>query len=123
MLVWKNEHAPDYALFIKGARRTGKTTIAEEFGEKEYKSFITINLQKASDEVKNLFVNGLMDLDLFFITIEKVYMKKLYPHESLIILDEIQLFPKARQALKTLLEDKRFGERKNRNGRRTGFIF
>ncbi|MCI5745441.1 MAG: AAA family ATPase [Erysipelotrichaceae bacterium] len=108
MLVWKNEHAPDYALFIKGARRTGKTTIAEEFGKKEYKSFITINFQKASDEVKNLFVNGLMDLDLFFITIEKVYMKKLYPHESLIILDEIQLFPKARQALKTLLEDKRF---------------
>ena len=108
MLVWKNEHAPDYALFIKGARRTGKTTIAEELGAKEYKSFITINFQKASDEVKNLFVNGLMDLDLFFITLEKVYKKKLYPHESLIILDEIQLFPKARQALKTLLEDKRF---------------
>ena len=47
---------------------------------KEYKSFITINFQKASDEVKNLFVNGLMDLDLFFITLEKVYKKKLYPH-------------------------------------------
>ncbi|MDY2746226.1 MAG: AAA family ATPase [Bacilli bacterium] len=46
MLVWKNEHAPDYALFIKGARRTGKTTIAEELGAKEYKSFITINFQK-----------------------------------------------------------------------------
>lgn len=108
MLEWKKEHAPDYALFIKGARRTGKTTIAEEFGKKEYKSFITINFQKATDEVKKLFVNGLMDLDLFFVTIEKLYKKKLYPHESLIILDEIQLFPKARQALKTLLEDKRF---------------
>ena len=46
MLVWKNEHAPDYALFIKGARRTDKTTIAEELGAKEYKSFITINFQK-----------------------------------------------------------------------------
>ncbi len=108
MLEWKNEHAPDYALFLKGARRTGKTTIAEELGEREYKSYITINFQKASDEIKNLFVNGLMDLDLFFVAIEKVYKKKLYPHESLIILDEIQLFPKARQALKTLLEDKRF---------------
>ncbi len=108
MLEWKNEHAPEYALFIKGSRRTGKTTIAEEFGEKEYKSYITINFQKASDDIKDLFVNGLMDLDLLFIALEKTYKKKLYSRQSLIILDEIQLFPKARQALKTLLEDKRF---------------
>lgn len=105
---WKEKNAPDYVLFLKGARRVGKTTIAEDFGEKEYKSFVTINFQCANDSVKDLFVNGLMDLDYFFNVIQMQYKKKLYPRESLIILDEIQLFPKARQALKTLLEDKRF---------------
>ncbi len=105
---WKEKHAPDYALFIKGARRTGKTTIVEEFGKNEYKSYIIINFQEANDDIRDLFVNGLMDLDIFFSTLELVYKKKLYPGESLIILDEIQLFPEARQALKTLLQDKRF---------------
>ena len=108
MLEWKKEHAPDYALFLKGARRTGKTTLAEELGKNEYKSFITINFQEASDDVKNLFTNNLMDLDDFFSKIELIYQKKLYERNSLIILDEIQLFPEARQALKTLLNDKRF---------------
>lgn len=108
MLDWKEKYAPNYALFLKGARRTGKTTLAEEFGKNEYKSFMTINFQKANEDVKNLFINGLMDLDTFFSTLEMIYKKKLYSHESLIILDEIQLFPEARQALKTLLEDKRF---------------
>jgi len=108
MLAWKKDYAPNYALFLKGARRIGKTTLAEEFGKNEYKSFMTINFQKANDIVKDLFVNGLMDLDTFFSTLELIYKKKLYKNESLIILDEIQLFPEARQALKTLLEDKRF---------------
>lgn len=105
---WKENYAPDYALFLKGARRVGKTTIAEEFGEKEYKSFITINFQRANEAIKDLFVNGLMDLDYFFNVIQMQYKIKLYTRESLIILDEIQLFPQARQALKTLLEDKRY---------------
>ena len=105
---WKENNAPDYALFIKGARRTGKTTLAEEFGRKEYKSFITVNFQEANDSIKNLFVNELMNLDYVFSTLELAYRTKLYPGQSLIILDEIQLFPEARQALKTLLKDKRF---------------
>ena len=108
MLNWKNNYAPGYALFLKGARRTGKTTLAEEFGKNEYKSYVTINFQEANKDVKDLFVNGLMDLDIFFSTLEMIYKKKLYPRQSLVILDEIQLFPDARQALKTLLEDKRF---------------
>ena len=95
-------------MFLKGARRVGKTTIAEGFGEKEYKSFITINFQRANEAIKDLFVNGLMDLDYFFNVIQMQYKLKLYTRESLIILDEIQLFPQARQALKTLLEDKRY---------------
>lgn len=108
MLNWKNEHAPEYALFLKGARRTGKTTLAETFGKKEYRSCITINFQEASSEVKELFENGLMNLNEFFTKLELLYKTKLYRRQSLIILDEIQLFPLARQALKTLLNDKRY---------------
>ena len=108
ILEWKEKYAPDYALFLKGARRVGKTTIAEEFGKSQYKTFVTINFQRANDTIKDLFVNGLMDLDYFFNVLQMQYKTVLHPRESLIILDEIQLFPKARQALKTLLEDKRF---------------
>ncbi len=108
LLEWKKEYAPDYALFLKGARRVGKTTIVEEFGKREYKSYIVIDFQKANETIKDLFVNGLMDLDYFFNIIQMQFKTKLYQRESLIVLDEIQLFPLARQALKTLLEDKRY---------------
>ena len=108
LLKWKREYAPEYALFLKGARRVGKTTIAEELGKNEYKSFITINFQSTNDTVRDLFVNSLLDLDYFFNVIQLQYGKKLYKRESLIILDEIQLYPLARQALKTLLADGRY---------------
>ena len=108
LLKWKNEYALEYALFIKGARRVGKTTIAEELGKNEYKSYITINFQSANDTIKDLFVNSLLDLDYLYSVIQMQYGKKLYNRESLIILDEIQLFPLARQALKTLLTDGRY---------------
>ena len=108
LLKWKNEYAPEYALFIKGARRVGKTTIAEEFGKREYKSYVTISFQSANDTIRDLFVNSLLDLDYFFNVIQMQYGVRLYKNESLIILDEIQLFPLARQALKTLIKDGRF---------------
>ena len=108
MLKWKNEYAPDYALFLKGARRVGKSTIAEAFGKAEYRSYIKISFDKASSVVKEMFVEELNDLDLFFQKIQSIYKTKLYERESLIVLDEIQLYPEARQALKTLLEDKRY---------------
>ena len=108
MLKWKEQFAPKYALFLKGARRVGKTTLAEKLGKEQYRSYILVRFDKASDEIKDLFVNSLMDLDNLFNTLQFVYNTRLYPHESLIILDEIQLFPLARQALKTLLEDGRF---------------
>lgn len=63
LLKWKNGYAPEYALFIKGARRVGKTTISEELGRKEYKSYITIDFQAANDTIRDLFVNSLLDLD------------------------------------------------------------
>ena len=108
MLKWKERFAPKYALFLKGARRVGKTTLAEKLGREQYRSYILVRFDKASEEIKDLFVNSLMDLDNLFNTLQFVYNTRLYPHESLIILDEIQLFPLARQALKTLLEDGRF---------------
>jgi len=108
MIEWKNKYAPDYALFLKGARRVGKSTLAQKLGNEQYKSYIEIRFDKAPQEIKDLFINSLEDLDNFFNTIQVFYKKKLFVRESLIILDEIQLFPEARQALKTLLEDKRY---------------
>ncbi len=108
MSEWKNKYAPDYALFLKGARRVGKSTLANNFGKENYKSYIEIRFDKTPDEIKDLFVNSLEDLDMFFTKLQIFYGIKLYDRESLIILDEIQLFPLARQALKTLLEDKRY---------------
>ncbi len=108
LLKWKNKYTPEYALFIKGARRVGKTTIAEELGRNEYRSFVTINFQSANDTIKDLFVNSLLDLDYLYNVIQIQYGVKLYARESLVILDEIQLFPLARQALKTLLKDGRY---------------
>mgnify|MGYP003295957473 CR=1 FL=1 len=104
MLKWKNEYAPNYALFLKGARRVGKSTLALKLGKEEYKSFIEIRFDKAPNEIKELFVNSLEDLDYLFNKLQIFYKTRLYARESLIILDEIQLFPEARQALKTLLE-------------------
>ena len=108
MLWWKENKAPDYALFLKGARRVGKSTLANKLGREEYRSYIEIRFDKAPDEIKDLFVNSLEDLDELFNKLQLFYKKKLFKNESLIILDEIQLFPLARQALKTLLEDKRY---------------
>jgi len=108
MIEWKEKRAPHYALFLKGPRRVGKSTLANKLGREEYKSYIEIRFDKASKEIKDLFVDSLEDLDDMFEKIQIHYKTKLYPRESLIILDEIQLFPEARQALKTLLEDKRY---------------
>ena len=108
MLEWKQNKAPEYALFLKGARRVGKSVLANKLGKEKYKSYIEIRFDKAPDEIKELFVNSLEDLDSLFNKLQVYYHTKLYVRESLIILDEIQLFPLARQSLKTLLEDKRY---------------
>lgn len=107
ILQWKEKYAPHYALFLKGARGVGKTTLAERLGKEAYKSYIRISFDQTEQTVKDLFVNSLRDLDTLFNTLQFLYGVRLFPRESLIILDEIQLFPQARQALKTLLEDGR----------------
>ena len=109
LLKWKKEDARNHkCLFLRGARRVGKSCLALEFAHKEYKSFIKISFDKASDDIKRLFENSLEDLDYFYDQLSVVYHEKLHPGESLIILDEIQLFKPARQAIKTLLLDGRY---------------
>ena len=108
MLHWKESFAPKYALFLKGARRVGKTTLAEKLGREAYDSYILIRFDNVDASIRNLFVESLRDLDTFFMQLQLEYRTQLFPRKSLIILDEIQLFPPARQALKTLLEDGRY---------------
>lgn len=109
LLQWKKEDAREHkCLFLRGARRVGKSCLALEFAHKEYKSFIKISFDSAPKEIKDLFINSLDNLDDFYDQLSIVYNKKLYKEQSLIILDEIQLFKPARQAIKTLLIDGRY---------------
>lgn len=104
---WKKSANGTKALMIEGARRIGKSTVAEEFGKNEYKSYILIDFNKASTKVKNLF-DELTNLDIFFQSLSLEYNTRLYKRESLIIFDEIQKFPKAREAIKYLVADGRY---------------
>lgn len=108
ILKWKQDWAGKTALLIDGARRVGKSYIAEKFAQTEYKSYILIDFNRANDDVKNLFVNYLNDLDTLFMYLSAYYNVKLYERESLIIFDEVQLFPKARAAIKYLVADGRY---------------
>ena len=108
LLDWKKNTDGCKALLIEGARRIGKSTIAEEFGRNEYKSYILIDFNMASEVVRNAFRDYLNDLDTFFMIISSEYGVKLHRRESLIIFDEIQKFPKAREAVKYLVADGRY---------------
>ena len=107
MLKWKTERNGDTALLIQGARRIGKSTIAEEFAKHEYKSYIMIDFSKVSKEVSELF-NDLSDLDYLFLRLQFIYQVQLHERESVIIFDEVQLQPLARQAIKHLVKDHRY---------------
>ncbi len=108
MLEWKISSGGKKALLIEGARRIGKSTITQEFGKNEYKSFIVIDFNDISEVVEDAFNNYLNDLDTFFMLISTEYNVNLYNRESLIIFDEIQRFPKARQSIKKLVSDGRY---------------
>lgn len=107
MLAWKQEREGQTALLIKGARRVGKSTVAKAFAENEYKSYILIDFAQTSKEVKQLFDN-LMDLNFIFLRLQSIYQVVLYPRKSVIIFDEIQMCPQARQAIKYLVADGRY---------------
>jgi predicted AAA+ superfamily ATPase len=108
MSEWKRQSNGKTALLIDGARRVGKSFIAEEFGRKNYKSFILIDFNKVSKDIKELFDKDLNDLDSLFMFLSAAYNTKLYERESLIIFDEVQLYPRARAAIKFLVADGRY---------------
>lgn len=107
-LSWKKESDGKKALLVEGARRIGKSTVVEEFAKREYRSYILIDFAKASEDVKSYFHLHLNDLDTFFMLLSVQYGKELYPRESIIIFDEVQLFPKAREAIKYFVADGRY---------------
>ena len=107
MLQWKNDSHGKTALLVEGARRIGKSTIVEEFARREYKSYILIDFNKTTSKVKGLFEN-LIDLDFLFIYLQNVYKTILFPRESVIVFDEVQQCPLARQAIKYLVQDGRY---------------
>lgn len=108
LLKWKNEYNGSRAILIEGARRIGKSTCAEEFAKRNYKSYILIDFAKASNNVKNAFLENINDLDSLFMILSVEYRTHLYKRESVIIFDEVQTFPKARQAIKYLVQDGRY---------------
>ena len=107
LLQWKQEENGRTALLIKGARRVGKSTIVKEFARREYRSYMLVDFAKASDEVKGLFTD-LMNLDFIFLRLQAIYNVVLEERQSLIIFDEVQECPLARQAIKTLVQDHRY---------------
>lgn len=107
ILEWKAASKGGSALLLEGARRIGKSTIVEEFAKKEYRSYILIDFNEASQDVKDLFEN-LMDLDYIFLYLQNIYQTSLYERESVIVFDEVQQCPKARQAIKYLVKDGRY---------------
>ena len=107
MLQWKQEEQGQTALLIEGVRRVGKSTLAETFAKKEYRSYILIDFNKASKETKSLF-DDLSSLDFIFLRLQAQYGVQLYKRQSVIVFDEVQKCPNARQAIKYLVEDGRY---------------
>ena len=107
LLQWKEQWQGKYAVLIEGARRVGKSTLAENFARREYKSYILIDFSKANRELNALF-EDMMDLDYFFVRLQSMFHVDLHPRESVIIFDEVQFQPLARQAIKHLVKDGRY---------------
>ncbi len=108
LLEWKSSSLGKSALLIEGARRVGKSTMAKKLGEEEYRSYVLIDFSIASKTIRDNFQDNLNDMDAFFQVISVEYGIRLYERDSLIIFDEIQMFPLARQAIKHLVQDGRY---------------
>ena len=108
LLKWKKESNGKTALLIDGARRVGKSYIVEEFAKQHYKSYILIDFNQVGPEITDLFDMNLRDFDSFFMYLSAAFNVKLYKRESLIIFDEVQLYPRARAAIKYLVADGRY---------------
>ncbi len=108
LLLWKQRRKGKVALMIDGARRVGKSYIAEEFARNEYKSYILVDFNKADKPLMTIFDEYLTNLDLFFMHLSVYFGVRLYERDSLIIFDEVQLYPWARAAIKYLVADGRY---------------
>lgn len=108
LLQWKEKSGGKSALLVQGARRVGKSYIAEEFAKAEYRSYILIDFNLVDSQIRDIFLHDLGDMDTFFLKLTTFFNTKLYDRESVIILDEIQLFPRARSAVKYLVADGRY---------------
>ncbi len=107
LVQWKQESAGKTALLIEGARRVGKSTVVEEFARNEYKSYILIDFSRAARFIRELF-EDVSDLNYLFLQLQLQYKVDLYERNSVIIFDEVQLCPMARQAIKSLVQDGRY---------------
>ncbi len=107
MLEWKNGRDGRTALLIQGARRVGKSTIVEEFARREYENYLLIDFADADESVKELF-SHIADLDYFFLSLQSLLKVSLRPRKSVIVFDEVQLYPPARQAIRRLVADHRY---------------
>lgn len=108
LLQWKEKNNGKSALLVQGARRVGKSYLVEEFARAEYRSYILIDFNLADPQVRDMFLHDISDIDTFFLKLATFFNTKLYERESLIILDEVQLFPRARSAVKYLVADGRY---------------
>ena len=108
LLNWKQREQGGSALLVQGARRVGKSYLVEGFAKAEYDSYILIDFNKAGNEVRDMFLHDLDDLDTFFLKLSALYNTRLVPRSSLIVFDEVQLFPRARSAIKYLVADGRY---------------
>jgi predicted AAA+ superfamily ATPase len=107
LLEWKTKYAGRYAILVEGARRVGKSTLVEEFAKNEYKSYILIDFSEASKDIKDCF-DDIADLDRFFLRLQTITGVQLINRDSVIIFDEVQLYPRARQAIKYMVADGRY---------------
>ena len=108
LLEWKQQQAGKTAILIEGARRVGKSTLAKEFGLNEYKSCLVIDFFQAPDEVKQYFRDYSNDFDALFLYLSAYYSVELFDRESLVVFDEVQMFPFARGLVKYLVADGRY---------------
>lgn len=108
MLSWKRSSQGHTALLVEGARRVGKSTIVEEFGRQEYRSYLLIDFALAPRETRELFETQRENLDAFFSYLSALYGVAFYPRDTLIIFDEVQQFPLARELVKYLVADGRY---------------
>lgn len=107
LLQWKEQSNGKSALLIEGARRIGKSTVVKTFARNEYESFIIVDFTTCSQEVKDLF-NDVSDLNYIFLRLQLAYGVQLKERKSLIVFDEVQFQPLARQAIKSFVEDHRY---------------